>query len=241
LRALVNQTAIITGASGGIGEAIALGIAAEGATVCLIGRNGKRLEMVAKNTRNQAATARVYQADLTIDADVQKLVARLREETNQIDILVHSAGVISIGRIDRTPVQTLDWHYRTNVRAPYLLTQALLPMLKARQGQIVFINSTVGLRARATVGPYAATKHALKAIADTLRDELNAEGVRVLSLFAGRTATHMQESVHDSEGTTYQPRHLLQPKDIADVVINALKLPRTAEVTDINVRPMIKV
>jgi short-subunit dehydrogenase len=121
-----------------------------------------------------------------------------------------------------------------------MLTQALLPLLKARQGQIVFINSTVGLRAGANVGQYAATKHGLKALADSLRDEVNADGVRVLSVFLGRTATPMQAAIHEMEGRVYHPEFLMQPEDVAAVVINALSLPRTAEMTDIHVRPMIK-
>jgi len=113
-------------------------------------------------------------------------------------------------------------------------------MIKSRRGQIVFVNSSVGLIARANVGQYAATKHALKAIADSLREEVNADGVRVLSIFPGRTATPMQELVHKMEGRVYQPERFTQPEDIAQVVINTLALPRTAEVTDISIRPFRK-
>jgi NADP-dependent 3-hydroxy acid dehydrogenase YdfG len=134
----------------------------------------------------------------------------------------------------------LDRQYRINVRAPYMLTQALLPMLKSRRGQIVFINSSAGLNARANVSQYAATKHALKAVADSLREEINAEGLRVLSVYPGRTATPMQADVHTMEGRAYRPDRLMQPEDVAAVVINALSLPSSAEVTDIHVRPLIK-
>jgi NAD(P)-dependent dehydrogenase (short-subunit alcohol dehydrogenase family) len=137
-------------------------------------------------------------------------------------------------------VADFDGQYRTNVRAPYVLTQALLPMLRSRQGQIVFINSSVGLNARAGVGQYAATKHALKALADSLREEVNAASVRVLSVFLGRTASPMQAGIHAAEGKAYHPERLLQPQDVAAVVLNALSLPRTAEVTDISIRPFMK-
>ena len=113
-------------------------------------------------------------------------------------------------------------------------------MLKARQGQIVFINSSVGLGAKANVGQYAATKHALKAIADSLREEVNGDGVRVLSVFVGRTATRMQEAIHGMEGRAYRPERLMRPEDVATVVINVLSLPRSAEVTDIVMRPLAK-
>jgi short-subunit dehydrogenase len=138
------------------------------------------------------------------------------------------------------PVEDFDQQYRINVRAPYVLTQALLPMLRSRPGQIVFINSSVGLRAKANVGQYAATKHALKAIADSLRDEVNKEGIRVLSVFLGRTATPMQAAIHEMEGRAYHAERLMQSDDVAAMVINALNLPRSAEVTDISIRPLRK-
>jgi len=98
----------------------------------------------------------------------------------------------------------------------------------------------MGVHARANVGQYAATKHALKAVADSLRDEVNPDGVRVLSIFAVRTASAMQETIHRLENKVYDSQLFLQPEDIASVVVNALTLPRTAEVTDIYIRPLVK-
>jgi NADP-dependent 3-hydroxy acid dehydrogenase YdfG len=102
------------------------------------------------------------------------------------------------------------------------------------------MNSSVGVQARRGVGQYAATKHALRAVADSLREEINDRGVRVLSVFLGRTASRMQEAIHQKEGRPYRPETLLQPSDVASMVIAALTLPRTAEVTDIHIRPMSK-
>jgi NADP-dependent 3-hydroxy acid dehydrogenase YdfG len=93
--------------------------------------------------------------------------------------------------------------------------------------------------ASASNGQYASTKHGLKALADSLREEVNSRGVRILSIFPGRTATPTQEKVHAGEGRPYRPERLLQPEDVAAVVINALCLPRTAEVTEIKIRPML--
>lgn len=137
--------------------------------------------------------------------------------------------------------EDLDVQYATNVRAPYVLTQRLLPLLIAAHGQVVFINSSAGLTAkRPEVGQYAATKHALKAIADSLREEVNPKGVRVLSMYLGRTATPMQEALCRQEGGSYDPEVLLQPGDVASVLVQTLLLPAAAEVTDISIRPMRK-
>lgn len=240
MTAFTDQVAVVTGASSGIGKAIALGLAVQGATLCLVGRKLETLEAVAESAPTIAARMLCYRADLTQDNDIRELVAYLQRDFGYIDVLVHSAGVISLGRLETTSVADFDWHYRTNVRAPYVLTQALLPMLRSRRGQVVFINSSVGLTARASIGQYAATKHALKAIADSLRDEVNTDGLRVLSVFLGRTATPMQEAVHEMEGRPYHPERLMQPEDVAAAVINALCLPRSVEVTDIHIRPLQK-
>ena len=158
-----------------------------------------------------------------------------------LDELVHGAGIIHRGSIEHASASSLDEQYSINVRAPYMLTQRLLPLLTTAQGQIVFVNSSAGLAASGPeIGQYAATKHALAAIADSIRGEVNSQGVRVLSLYLGRTATAMQEGLYRQDGAQYRPDELLQPEDVATMVIAALDLPRTAEVTDISIRPMRK-
>ena len=234
---LANQVAVVTGANSGIGKAIALALAAEGVKVCLVGRRMEALQPVAEQASNGSVC---YQTDLGLDSNISALVANLKRDVKGIDILVHSAGVIRLSSFECASPDLLDWHYKVNVRAPYLLTQGLLPIIKARQGQIVFVNSTAGLRAEANASQYASTKYALKALADSLREEVNVAGIRVLSLFLGRTASPMQASVHEMEHRKYNPELLMQPEDVAAVVINALTLPRTAEVTEVSMRPCVK-
>jgi len=236
---LKDQTVVITGASSGIGKAIAVGCAERGSSLCLIGRNTEPLEKIIASGV-QPSICRIYKANLASDKDIFQAVERIRSDFDQIDIIVHSAGDFSTGLIKSSSVEDFDRLYRINVRAPFLLTQLMLPMMRPQFGQIVFINSSVGLKSAAEVGHYAASKHALRAIADSLREEVNADGIRVLSVFPGRTATRMQAAVCEMEGRPYQPERLLQPEDVAAVVMNALVLPRTAEVTNIHIRPLIK-
>ena len=240
MNSLKNQIAVITGGSSGIGKAVAFGLAAEGVKICLLGRKLETLDAIAKLARKSAPQVLCYQVDLTVDKDVRKIADLIQQDVGYVDMLIHCAGVISFGRLESATVEDFDRQYRTNVRAPYALTQALLPMLRTRRGQIVFINSSAGLNASTNVGQYAATKHALKAIADSFRQEVNSEGLRVLSVYPGRTASPMQEAVFKMEGREYRPELFMQPEDLASVVINALSLPRSAEVTDINVRPLNK-
>jgi NADP-dependent 3-hydroxy acid dehydrogenase YdfG len=240
MNTLRGRIAVVTGAGSGVGQAIAGALAAQGATLCLVGRTLATLQATACGVSHTKVVTRCYPTDLTQDSAVQALTEQLQRDWHAIDILVHSAGVHAMGKLEAVPVSDLDLQYRTNVRAPYLLTQALLPLLRRRHGQVVFINSSVGLTARGQVGQYAATKHALKAIADSFRDEVNAEGLRVLSVYLGRTASPMQAKIHAMEGKAYYPEDLLQPSDVAAIVLNALCLPHTAEVTDISIRPMRK-
>jgi short-subunit dehydrogenase len=237
---LKNHVAVITGASSGIGKAIALGLAAHNVSLCLIGRNTEKLHNVAEQTLRSASITKTYRADLASDQEIYRLVENIEKDFKHVHMLIHSAGDFSMGEVAASPVEDFDRQFRINVRAPYLLTQCLLPAIKSSRGQIVFINSSAGINARAKVSQYAATKHALKALADSLRDEVNADGIRVLSIYPGRTATPMQATVHEMEGKAYQPEKFMQPEDVAEVIINALVLPRSAEVTDIKIRPMTK-
>ncbi len=237
---LKDSIAVVTGASSGIGRAIALGLAAEGAMLGLVGRNLANLEETALVAKKTSSLVMSYGADLTVDEDIAQLKKRIRADFGNVDILVHCAGVYVPGKLEDANIADFDLQYRANVRAPYLLTQAMLPMVLSQQGQIVFINSSVIMRPAAKVGQFAATQHALKAIADSLREEVNAQEVRVLSVYPGRTATPRQATIHAIEGKVYQGERLLQPQDIALVVVNALNMPRSAEVTDINIRSFQK-
>jgi NADP-dependent 3-hydroxy acid dehydrogenase YdfG len=237
---LAERIAVVTGATSGVGRAIALALAQRGARLCAVGRNPDRLAQTVAAAKS-FGSAEGFQLDLTDDGSIQSLVESLEEHAGSLDILVHGAGIIQQGLLEHASIKDLDEQYATNVRAPYLLTQRLLPLLVKARGQIVFINSSVGLSAnRPEIGQYAATKHALRAIADSVRAEVNPLGVRVLSVYLGRTATAMQETLFKQEGKAYDAQKLLQPEDVAAAVLAALTLPSTAEVTDISIRPMAK-
>lgn len=237
---LSGQTAVVTGASSGIGAAIALALAEEHTNLFLTGRNCEALSAVADQARRGSPEVRSYQADLTVDRDLEKLAATLRSDCTRLDVLVHCAGTISLAPIEGASVADFDLQYKTNVRAPFLLTQRLLPLLRDSHGSIVFINSSAGMATRANISQYAATKHALKAVADSLRAEVNPADVRVLSIYPGRTASPQQAQIFKAEGRPYTPELLMQPADVAQILVDSLKVNRSAEVTDISIRPMRK-
>jgi NAD(P)-dependent dehydrogenase (short-subunit alcohol dehydrogenase family) len=184
---LEGGAALVTGAGGGIGGAIATALACRGVAVGLVGRRRARLLRVASGLGQRPHL--VCEADLASDAAVRTTVGSFLDHFGRLDVLVHSDGTHASGPLEHAGVRDFERLWSTNVRSPFLLTQLFMPALRASLGQIVFVNSSVGLQARAGVGQFSATQHALRALADTLRAELNSEGIRVLSVFPGRTAT----------------------------------------------------
>jgi NADP-dependent 3-hydroxy acid dehydrogenase YdfG len=235
---LKDRVAVVTGASSGIGQAIALALADEGMALRLIGRDSDRLEATAREAKARSRDVGWNSVDLTRLGAIDEYAKEIG--AGAIDVLIHSAGLYARGPHASRPPADYQALFAANVTGPMYLTQLLLPSLRERRGQIVFINSTQGLAGSANVGMFAATQHAMRAMADTLRDEVNQDGVRVLSVFAGRTATPRQRRIFGLEGRAYTPERLLQPEDIAAMICAALKLPRTAEVTNLTIRPMQK-
>jgi NAD(P)-dependent dehydrogenase (short-subunit alcohol dehydrogenase family) len=235
-----GQVAVVTGAGSGIGRAIALSLWSRGAHVCLLGRTQGKLEETARMVGDDPTRLTLWPVDLTSEEGITFIKGRLLTTCGRLDMLIHCAGVIHTGAVETASPRDFETQYRANVLAPFCLTQALLPLLKAAAGQIVFVNSSVGLTAPRDVSQFAATQFGLKAFADSLRAEVNPFGIRVLSVHPGRTATPRQAQLYAMRHQEYKPELLLQPEDVASIVLSALSLPRTAEVTDLAMRPLLK-
>jgi NAD(P)-dependent dehydrogenase (short-subunit alcohol dehydrogenase family) len=231
---LRGVVALVTGASGDIGRAIAFDLLAAGAEVFMLSRSMAKLEQPLPPDRLRGRCH-----FLAVDLTDNDAVGRFAEEMaakGRLDLLVLSSGIYE--RSSEPAAFTRQ--IAANLVGPYTLLQRLLPLLIVARGQVVFVNSTQGLKAAAGVGQFAATQHAMKAVADSLRDEVNADGVRVTSIYLGRTATERQRQIFAAEGRPYPPERLIQPADVAKVVRSVLQLPRTGEVTDLVLRPMQK-
>lgn len=226
------QHALVTGASSGIGRAIALALAAEGLCLTLVGRNMAALEAVAAQVKTSAT---VVPADLTTESGID---AVSQAAGLGLDVLVHGAGVHARGPAGSLPLAAWRRLDAVNVHAPMRLTAACIGRLQAARGQIVVVNSTAIFGSGANAAAYVAGKHALKAATDALRQEVNCYGVRVISVYPGRTDTPMQTGILAAEGRVASAGTLMRPDDVALMVVAALKLPATAEVTDIVMRPM---
>jgi len=234
---LNGRATMVIGASGDIGRAIAVALAAGGAAVCVVGRDERRLADTVSAVEAHGRPTVALACDLTEDGRIEQLVELAANAHGDLDVLVHSAGIYLRGELAASSVEDLDAQYRANIRLPYRLTQAVLPMLARSRGDVVFVNSTQGLSASAGVGQFAATQHAMRGVADSLRAEVNRVGVRVTSLHVGRTATTRQERIFAGEGRPYTPDALIQPEDLGELVVAAVALPRRAQVTTLTVWP----
>jgi NADP-dependent 3-hydroxy acid dehydrogenase YdfG len=229
---VTERVALVAGGSSDIGRAIVLGLVQHDASVFALGRDLGRLRQVA-DQHNGGVQPVV--ADLTCKSNI----IAVRDQVvrgGRLDILVLASGVYERS----SDPDGLERQFAANVQAPYALLRALLPLLIGSKGLVVFINSRQGLSASRGVGHFAATQHAMRALADSLREEVNPEGVRITSIFLGRTATARQAAIFEMEQRPYVPETLIQPKDVADLVVALAMLPSTSEVTDIVVRPRVK-
>jgi len=237
VNAVNSPNCVVTGATGGIGEAIVCALVDDGAHVWAIGRDRTKLESLAAASRPGAVTPVVV--DLAVIEEIERAALHIVNE-GAVHVLVHAAGIIRLGSLAVLTAKEFDELYAVNMRAPYLLTRQLLPAIRREQGQVVFVNSSSASRPAGLNALYASTKAGLKALADGFREEVNDDGVRVLSIYAGRTATPMQESVHAFEERVYDLRYLMTPHDVAASILQCLSLPQSAEVTDVAIRPMRK-
>lgn len=218
--------ALVTGASRGIGAATARALAPTH-RVLLGGRDGAALGALAADLPDAAP----WQVDLT-DTDALRAATA---DIGALDVLVHSAGVADLGTIADTDAAAWRRNLEVNVVAVVELTQLLLPALRAAGGHVVLLNSGAGLSARPGWGAYAASKHALRAFADALRQEET--GLRVTSVYPGRTDTDMQRAVVAGEGREYDPERFLRPESVAATVLAAVSATPEAHLTDVTLRP----
>lgn len=225
-------THVITGAGSGIGAAVARRLHARGDEIVLHARDAGR----AKELAATFPGARTLVGDL---AEPERLSWALSHQTlpERVDSLLHIAGVVDLGPVGELTPKSWRHQLDVNLVAPAELTRLLLPQLRVAEGHVVFVNSGSGLRASADWAAYAASKHGLKALADALRLEEHDNGVRVTTVYPGRTDTPMQVKVHQQEGREYEGARWIDPGSVATTIVMALDLPRDAEVNDLTVRP----
>ncbi|WP_435742215.1 SDR family oxidoreductase [Nocardioides sp. SYSU DS0663] len=226
--ATTRRTHLVTGAGSGIGAGLATALHARGDHLVLVARHEERAAELARAFDG----ATVLVADLADPAVVESLAL-----PDRLDSVVHAAGVVELGAVADLSVTAWQDQLTVNLVAPAALTRCALPALRAAGGTVVFVNSGAGKVAKPDWAAYAASKFGLRALADALRAEEAAHGVRVTSVFPGRTATPMQETVHAQEGKEYDPAAWVQPETVVDLLLHVLDLPGDAVLPEVAVQP----
>ncbi|WP_327180906.1 SDR family oxidoreductase [Streptomyces sp. NBC_01334] len=223
---------LITGAGSGIGAALAELFAARGQELWLLARDEGR----AGELRARFPRSRTLVADLAVPGAIR---TRLEAQAlpGRLDSLLHVAGVAESGRVGELSAEVWQDTLAVNLIAPAELTGLLLPALRAGRGHVVFVNSGAGVHAPPRLSAYAASKFGLKALAESLRAEEYAQGVRVTTVYPGETDTPMQVRLHEQFGLPYAPQAPMSPASVAAAVVTALDLPRDATMSDLMLRP----
>ena len=213
------RTAVVTGATSGIGREVALQLAELGWRVIAIGRDREALAELSRRSERLVPHA----ADLLTDEIEELIPAR-------VDALVHAAGISPSTGVEETTPGEWERVFALNVTAGAALARHALPALRAARGTIVFVNSGAGTAARPRNTPYAASKHALRALANGLRVEEEGHGVRVSTVYPGPTATPMFDGDVDRAA-------LIRPASVAAAVVMAITASDDVQLADIHVRP----
>lgn len=208
---LKRKNVLLTGATGGLGKAIAFELAAHGCNLFLVGRNINQLDSIVSKMKSYELSVEVFSADLAQSRDLYKLVKYVQERVDAIDILINCAGVFPIGPITDASLDVFDRCMAVNVRAPFFLCHSFLPAMIAKGwGRVVNIGSSSAFVGFKNTSIYCASKHALLGLTRAVYDEMRDKNVRVFSINPGSVRTEMGRLVPSQDFSTF-----LDPQDVA--------------------------
>lgn len=225
----------VTGASRGIGAAIASAFAAIGAHVVLSGRDTRKLEENAQRITRAGQRASFVKCDVTSVASVTRAYKSIVRQYHVVDVLVNNAGVTCYNSFEKTAVRDFDVVLATNLRGTFLCTKSVLrAMVKRRSGVIINIVSVAATTTFENSAAYAAAKAGMLAMSRGLRSEVRKKGVRVMDILPGAVDTEMW---HKAVRKKYHEK-MMEPEDVADVVVSAYRQPQRALAEEIVIRPL---
>ncbi|MBW8783786.1 MAG: SDR family NAD(P)-dependent oxidoreductase [Novosphingobium sp.] len=244
-RSLADKVALVTGASSGIGEAIAIELARAGATVAVSARRADRLAELVSRIEADGGKALALPGDMTVEDEAIRAVAETVAKLGRIDILINSAGVMQAGGIEKADLDEYRRVFDINLFATLYTCRAAVPiMLEQGGGDIVTISSLAGRKGGPFTNAYSASKHAVNSMTDAMRQELGDRNIRVSILMPGATTTEVGDSITDPNWRTMIQAHVskegaVKASEIGETVVFMLSLPRNVNISEIAVRPTI--
>lgn len=230
---LAGQVVLVTGASRGIGKAIAVMLAEHGAHVIAAARTQSALDEVVSEIKQQGGKAQSFVFDLTDENSIIALAEKINNDFGRLDILVNNAGLTHSAPLQETTTADFDRVMATNIRGPYLLIREVLPMLRqSLRGFIINIASVVGVKGYARQTAYTASKHALRGMSIALAEELRDTAIRVHVLCPGGVATDMIARVRPD----IPKETLIEPVEIAELVLYLVTHKGNAVIDEIRIR-----
>ena len=233
-----GKIVLLTGAGSGIGRALSLELTRLGAHVLAMGRTIAKLKQLDNDAAGACGEDHItpVPCDLCDMSQIDRVAGSIQVWPGKLDVLIHCAGEICFGGIDSIDGNDADRLWKTHVTGPMRLTQKLVGLLRNSKGQIVFVNSNAAVNARPDFMAYSMTKAAAWSLADSLRETLASDGVRVTTYLLGRVDTPMQQLVLEHEHETLERKELMSPESVASSIASGLLLPRSAELTDVYLR-----
>ncbi|KUG07246.1 3-ketoacyl-ACP reductase [Solirubrum puertoriconensis] len=224
MESLTGKVALVTGAGKGIGRAVAVALAKEGAHVGLLARTESQLQEVAAEIAALGVKTAVVTADVADRQAVETAVEQVRQQLGPIDILINNAGIGTFAKLLDIPVEEWERIIQVNLLGTYYTTRAVLPDMIAREaGDIINVASTAGQRGAATTSAYSASKFAVLGFTESLMQEVRKQNIRVSALTPSTVATELAISNKLTDGN---PERVMQPEDLAEFIIAQLKLNR---------------
>lgn len=230
MQSLKNKNVLITGAGKGIGKAVALALAAEGTNIILLARTKADLEKTAIEVEAFGVKAFIVTADISDIKSVNEAVEKALAEFKTIDILINNAGIGKFGKfMDLTP-EEFEQIIKVNLMGVYYATRAVLPgMIEEQSGDIVNISSTAGVRGAAATSAYSASKFAVMGLTESLMQEVRKHNIRVTALTPSTVATDLAKDLNLTDGN---PDKVMQPEDVAELIVAQLKLNKRVFIKD---------
>lgn len=231
---LKNKTAIVTGASDGIGKEIVLALAKEKVNLVLVARNEVSLSKVKKEAlKIGSPKVRVYPCDIRRNLELEKIASKIKKDFKKVDILLNVAGIwLRTPELEKTSSKKIEEVVNTNLTGLIYMTRVSIPLLRKKsESAIINISSRAGFTPEKGISVYVATKYGVRGFTDVLKTDLKDTNIRVAGVYQGGTNTKMFKKA----GDIFEQKHFINPKDLANVIVFMLSQPPQTWLHDVRV------